>query len=80
METTLIIGCVILTIILWFWAIIDIIKSRFKNRFINTVWLVLVFIFPVLGSIFYFQLKKKYVINGPRKFNPNFNRVGLKQD
>ena len=80
METTLLIGCVILTMVLWFWAIIDIIKSRFKNRVMKTIWFAVVLFFPVLGSIFYFQLRKKYVVNGTRKFNPNFNRVALKQD
>jgi len=77
METTLIMGCVILTVILWFWAIIDIVKSRFKNRIMNVFWFVVVFIFPVLGSIFYFQLRKKYVVNGKRTFNPNFNRMAV---
>lgn len=78
METTLIIGFMILTIILWFWAIIDITKSRFKNSKMNTVWLIGVLFFPVLGSIFYLQLKKKYVTKEPRKFQPNFNRTELK--
>jgi len=75
MENTLIMGCVILTLILWFWAILDIVKSRFKSRVMNVFWFVVVFIFPVLGSIFYFQLRKKYVVNGKRTFNPNFNRM-----
>ena len=58
METTLIIGFVTLTIILWFWAIFDITKSRFKEPKMNTIWLLAVLFFPVLGSILYFQLKK----------------------
>ena len=78
METTLIIGFVILTIILWFLAIIDITRSRFKNPNMNTIWLLAVLFFPVLGSIFYFQLRKKFVTKKPRKFQPNFNRTELK--
>ncbi|MDX6748108.1 PLD nuclease N-terminal domain-containing protein [Polaribacter sp. PL03] len=78
METTLIIGFVILTIILWFWAIMDITRSRFKNRNMNTIWLLAVLFFPVLGSIFYFQLRKKFVTKEKRKFQPNFNRAELK--
>ena len=78
METTLIIGFVILTILLWFWAIIDISRSRFKNPNMNTIWLLAVLFFPVLGSILYFQLRKRFVTKEPRKFQPNFNRAELK--
>jgi len=78
METTLIIGFVILTIALWFWAIIDITSSRFKKPNMNTIWLLAVLFFPVLGSIFYFQLRKKFVMKEKRKFQPNFNRTELK--
>lgn len=78
METTLIIGFVILTIVLWFWAIIDITRSRFKKQNLNTIWLLAVLFFPVLGSILYFQLRKKFIRKEPRKFQPNFNRTELK--
>jgi hypothetical protein len=78
MEATLIIGFVILTIILWFWAIMDITRSRFKKPNMNTIWLLSVLFFPVLGSILYFQLRKKYVTKEPRKFQPNFNKTELK--
>ena len=77
MEATLIIGFVILTIILWFWAIMDITRSRFKNRNMNILWLLAVLFFPVLGSIFYFQLRKKFVTKEKRKFQPNFNSTEL---
>jgi len=80
METTLIIGFIILTIILWIWAIIDITRSRFKNQKMNTIWLLAVLFFPVLGSILYFQLRKNYVTKESRKFQPNFNKTELKHD
>ncbi len=80
METTFILIFIILTTILWFWAIIDIIKSIFKNPTMNTVWLLIVLFFPVLGSIFYFQLRKKLINKEPRKFQPNFNRTELQHD
>lgn len=76
MNTTLIIGFLILTITLWFWAIIDITRSRFKSTTMNTVWLLAVLFFPILGSILYFQLKQKYV-KKVKKFKPNFNKVEL---
>lgn len=75
METTIIISFIILFIFLWVWAIIDISKSRFKNPTMNTVWYLIVLFFPVVGSIFYFQLRKNYVVKEARKFKPNFNRV-----
>lgn len=71
---TLIIGFIGLTIILWFWALIDITRSRFKNPTMNTVWLLSVLFFPVLGPILYFLMRKKFVTKEPRKFQPNFNR------
>ena len=80
MYTSLIIGLIILTIVLWFWAIMDITRSRFKNRTMNTVWLLIVLFFPVLGSIFYFQLRKKLINKEPRKFQPNFNKTDLKHN
>ncbi|WP_223269169.1 PLDc N-terminal domain-containing protein [Polaribacter sp. IC063] len=62
----------ILTILLWFWAIFDISKSKFENQTINTIWLLIVLIFPILGSIVYFQLKRKFIRLETRKFEPKF--------
>jgi hypothetical protein len=78
METILIMGLVVLTIILWFWAIIDITKSRFKNQTMKTIWLLAVLFFPVLGSIIYFQFRKKFLAKGPRKFQLNYSKTELK--
>ena len=77
MGTILIIGSVVITIGLWFWAIIDITRSRFKNRNMNTFWLLAVLFFPILGSIIYFQMRKQFVTKEPRKFQPKFNRTEL---
>lgn len=79
METIMIIGFIFLSIALWFWAIIDISRSRFKNPIMNTMWLLAVLFFPILGSILYFQFKEKYVSIKKRKFQPNFNRMELNQ-
>ena len=35
----MILVCVILTIILWFWAIFDITKSKVKNQTTHSIWL-----------------------------------------
>lgn len=79
METIMIIGFIYLSIALWFLAIIDISRSRFKNPIMNTMWLLAVLFFPILGSILYFQFKEKYVSIKKRKFQPNFNRMELNQ-
>jgi hypothetical protein len=78
METTLFIVFIFSGIALWFWAVIDVSRSRFKNPTMNTVWLLAVLFFPVLGSIFYLLLRKKFVTSQKRKFQPNFNRTNLK--
>ena len=80
METILITGLIFLIIALWFWAIIDISRSRFKNPTMNTVWLLVVLFFPVIGSILYFLLRKKFVTKKRRKFQPNFNTSKLKHE
>ncbi|WP_317132305.1 PLDc N-terminal domain-containing protein [Polaribacter sp. IC066] len=72
MESTMMIILLILTILLWFWAIFDISKSKFENQTINTIWLLIVLIFPILGSIVYFQLKRKFIRLETRKFEPKF--------
>ena len=74
MGTKMILICAILTIILWFWAIFDITQSRFKNQTTPTIWLLTVLISPVLGSLLYFQLKRKFIRFETRKFEPKFNK------
>jgi len=75
MEEALIIGYIFLTIALWFWAFWDILRSRFKSPTMKMVWILAVLFLPVLGSIFYFQLRKKHLVKEPRKFQPNFNKA-----
>ena len=75
MDYFMIIGMILLTIGLWFWALIDITKSRFKDQTMKTVWLLVVLFFPILGSIFYFQLRKKLITKELRKFQPDFKKT-----
>lgn len=66
-------GALLITsLVLWFWTISDIAGSRFAKGNQKTAWLIGVLFFPVLGSILYFQLKKRFVINR-RVFRPDFN-------
>jgi len=77
MEVVLIITLVILAVFLWFWAIVDITRSRFKKPSMNTVWLLAVLFFPIIGPIFYFQFRKESLTKERRKFQPNFKREQL---
>ena len=74
MEKTMIIGIIILTFIIWSWAIIDLLKSEFKNLKIRAIWLIIILFFPIIGPIIYFQLRKELTKNEPRKFQPNFDK------
>ena len=70
----LMITLTVLTAVLWIWAFADIIRSRFENSAMKILWIILIFIFPILGSIIYFQFGKKLIEN-QRKFNPDFNNT-----
>ncbi len=43
-------------LILWIWAIIDIIKSDFKDQTMKIVWLLVVIFLSLLGMILYFAI------------------------
>ncbi|MBX5439189.1 MAG: PLDc N-terminal domain-containing protein [Thermoflavifilum sp.] len=43
----------LLTLILWIWALVDIIKSRFESDTTKIIWIVVVILLPLLGSILY---------------------------
>ncbi len=64
---------IILTLILWVWAIVDIVKSIFRDTIQKIIWLMAVILFPIFGSILYFQLGRKYTTRKPRRFQPGFN-------
>ncbi len=74
MEINLIIVLSILTLALTFWALVDIVKSRFKDPFMRIIWLIIVLFIPILGPIFYFQLRRNLKSKEKRVFQPHFNR------
>jgi len=43
----------LLVLILWIWALVDIIKSRFNSDTTKIIWIVVVILLPLLGSILY---------------------------
>ena len=74
MEKILVIAFVFLSLILTFWALIDVSRSRFKNSSQRTIWLMIVLFLPIWGPIIYFQIRRKLVTKEKRVFNPNFNK------
>mgnify|MGYP003624327657 FL=1 len=64
---------ILLTVVLWFWALTDLSKSRFKSGKANLIWLLIVLFSPIIGSVLYFQFKKSFVERRPRRFQPKFN-------
>ena len=74
MEYYLVNVMALLTMVLWFWAIIDISRSGFKDHAMKTVWLIVVLFAPNIGSIFYFRYRNKYATKVKLIFEPQFNR------
>ncbi|WP_432264619.1 PLD nuclease N-terminal domain-containing protein [Autumnicola musiva] len=62
----------ILLLIIWSWAITDLLKSRLPNSELKPLWMVIILFFPVIGSLLYFQLKKKMKSDNRRVFQPDF--------
>jgi len=59
-----------LAFILWIWAIIDILKKNFKKQPTSVAWILIVILFPLVGSFAYFLSKKD---TRKKEFNPKFN-------
>lgn len=70
METLLAVF-IFLQLLITFWAIFDISKSRLKGFYTNTLFLLLVIFLPILGVFAYF-LVKRFLILPKRRFAPNF--------
>lgn len=45
--------------IFWVWALVDILKSDFKDGLTKIIWLALVIVLPLLGSILYFFIGRE---------------------
>lgn len=44
--------------ILWIWALVDIIASKFENSLFQVVWLLVVFFLPFIGVVLYLLVGK----------------------
>ena len=49
--------------ILWLWALVDIITSKFKENLMQIVWLLIVFFLPFIGVILYLLLGKSMKVS-----------------
>ncbi len=52
----------IIPAILWIWALVDILKSNFKDDATKVIWVIIVILLPILGSILYFILGKNHKV------------------
>jgi hypothetical protein len=59
-------------LVLWVWALLDVVKISFSSPFLRTLFVMLILLFPLIGSIFYFQMKKRVSVDS-REFRPQFN-------
>ncbi|WP_420319097.1 PLDc N-terminal domain-containing protein [Ekhidna sp.] len=61
-------------VVLWIWALIDIFRLSRKSTESPAPWLLLIILFPILGSILFFQIGKKRMKDNKRTFDPKFNQ------
>jgi hypothetical protein len=54
---------VILPLILLLWALIDILRSNFKDSTIKLVWIIVVIFVPLIGAILYLVLGRSQKVN-----------------
>ncbi len=49
----------ILCLILWIWALVDIIQSRFREESTKVIWCLLVIFLPFIGTILYYVIGRE---------------------
>jgi hypothetical protein len=47
----------------WIWALIDIVKSTFKDSNTKIIWVVLVCVGQFIGPLLWFVLKRNFVVD-----------------
>ena len=52
----------LLCLILWVWALVDIINSRFREDSTRIIWILLVIFLPFLGTILYYAIGREQKI------------------
>ncbi len=64
----------VLVVALWILALIDIVKSGKNSKEPVTVWILLILLLPLVGSLLYFQIGRKRLRENKREFNPSFHQ------
>lgn len=49
----------LLCVILWIWALVDIIQSRFREESTKVIWCLLVIFLPFIGTILYYVIGRE---------------------
>ncbi|MBO9565619.1 MAG: PLDc_N domain-containing protein [Niastella sp.] len=49
----------LLCLVLWIWAIVDIINSRFREDSTKIIWILLVIFLPFLGTLLHFVVGRE---------------------
>jgi hypothetical protein len=49
----------LLCLILWIWALVDIIQSRFREESTKVIWCLLVIFLPFIGTILYYVIGRE---------------------
>ena len=58
-ELLLLLIIFLLPTILWFWAIIDVVQSNFSDSNTKVMWVLIILLVPVVGSILYLTIGRK---------------------
>lgn len=60
--------------VLWLWALVDIITSKFQENLMQIVWLLVVFFLPFIGVILYLLIGKSMQISNDT-YPDNANKI-----
>lgn len=61
-ELLLILVFFLIPAVLWIIALIDVLKSDFKDSINKLIWVLVIILFPIVGAIIYFMIGKKQKI------------------
>jgi len=62
-------GGAFISMILWFWAMINILKSKFETDVIKIMWVLIILFLPLLGLFLYFFIGRKQKIKENERKN-----------
>lgn len=57
----------------WVYALIDMIRSDFKETLMKLIWAILIVFVPIMGTFLYLSMNRR-TKRGFRRFDPDFNK------